>query len=113
MFTLFLPYETFAVSSDSQLHLVYPTLQRYHRDVLGDEMTESGELVRLLTSRSQHVSLSRLESLEVTKGTIVQSDPSAFSTIERLPLPPSDRICLEISQPLLQKYAGSPVFYQL
>ena len=47
--------------------------------VLGEEMTESGGLDRLLSSRSQHVSLSRLESSEVTKGMIVLLDPSAFS----------------------------------
>ena len=50
-------------------------------------MTESGGLVRLLTSRIQHVSWSCLESLEVTNGTIVPFDPSSFSAIERLPLP--------------------------
>ena len=38
-------------------------------------------------SQSQHVSLSRLESSEVTKGTIVPFDPSAFSAIESIPLP--------------------------
>ena len=43
-------------------------------------MTESGGLFRLLTSRSQHISLSRLESLEVTKGTIVSFNPSAISS---------------------------------
>ena len=72
-------------------------------------MTESDGLVVLLTSRSQHVSLSHLESSEVTKGTIVLFNPSAFSAIERLPLPLSARICLEISQHLLQKYASSQV----
>ena len=41
-------------------------------------MTESDGLVRLLTSRSQHGSLSRLESSEVTKSTIVPFNPSAF-----------------------------------
>ena len=60
--------------------------------VLGDEMTKSGGLVRLLMSRSQHISLSRLESLEVTKGTIVPCYLSAFSAIERLPLPLSVRM---------------------
>ena len=55
-------------------------------------MMESGGLVRLLTSRSQHVSLSRLETSEVTKGTIVPFDPSAFSAIEGLPLPLSARM---------------------
>ena len=74
-------------------------------------MTESSLLIRLLTSRSQHVSLSRLELSEVTEGTIVPFYPSAFSTIERLLLPLSARISLEISQHLLQSYASSPVFY--
>ena len=55
-------------------------------------MTESGGIVRLLTSRSQHISLSHLESSEVTKGTIVPLDPSAFSAIEGLPLPLSARM---------------------
>ena len=50
-------------------------------------MTESGGLFRLLTSRSQHVSWARLGSSEVMKGTIVPLDLSAFSAIERLPLP--------------------------
>ena len=81
--------------------------------VLRDEMTESGGLERLLALRSQHVSLSHLELLEVTKDMIVQFDPSAFSPIERLPLPLSARICLEISQHLLQSDASSPVFYWL
>ena len=54
--------------------------------VLGGEMTEPGGLVRRLMSRSQHVSLSRLELLEVTKGTIVPFNPSAFSAKECLPL---------------------------
>ena len=31
IFTLVLPCETFAESSDDQLHLAYPTLLRYHR----------------------------------------------------------------------------------
>ena len=79
--------------------------------VLGDEMTKSGGLVRLLMSRSQHVSLSRIELLEVMKDMIVPFDPSAFFAIERLPLQISARICLEISQHILQKYASSPVFY--
>ena len=35
--------------------------------VFWDEMTKSGGLVRLLTSRSQHLSLSRLESFKVGK----------------------------------------------
>ena len=60
--------------------------------VLGDEMTDSGGLVRLLTSRSQHVSWSRPESSEVTKGAIVLFDPSSVSAIERLPLPLSARM---------------------
>ena len=55
-------------------------------------MTESGGLVRLLPSRSQHVSLSRLESSEVTKGTIVPFNQSAFFAIERLRLPLSARM---------------------
>ena len=55
-------------------------------------MTESGGLVRLLMSRSPHVSWSRLESPEVTKGTIVPFNPSSFSAIERLPLPLSARM---------------------
>ena len=59
-------------------------------------MTESDGLVRLLTLRSLHVSLSRLESWEVTKGTIVPFDPSAFSAIKHIPLPLSARIRLEI-----------------
>ena len=50
-------------------------------------MTETGGFVRLLTSRSQHVSWARLGSSEVTKGMIVPFDPSSFSAIERLPLP--------------------------
>ena len=45
-------------------------------------MTESVILVRHLTSMSQHVSWSRLESSEVTKGMIVPFDPSSFSAIE-------------------------------
>ena len=58
----------------------------------GDKMTKSGGLVRLLTSRSQHVSLLHLELSEVTKGTLVVFNLSAFSAIERLPLPLSARI---------------------
>ena len=50
-------------------------------------MTGSGGVVRLLTSRSQHVSWSPLESSEVSKGTIVPFNSSSFSAIERLPLP--------------------------
>ena len=50
-------------------------------------MTESGGLVRLLTSRIQHVSWARPGSSKVTKGTIVPFDPSSFSAIEHLPLP--------------------------
>ena len=50
-------------------------------------MTESGGLVRLLTSRIQHVSWARPGLSEVTKGTIVPFDPSSFSAIEHLPLP--------------------------
>ena len=45
-----------------------------------------------LTSRSQHVSWSCLESSEVTKGTILPFDPSAFSAIELQPLPLSARM---------------------
>ena len=104
-------------------HLPNPQTTRFTRPVLlfrgiteplvlGDEMTESSGLVRLLTSRNQHVSLSHLESSEVTKGTIVPFDPSAFSAIERLPLPLSARICFEISQLIFQSYASSPVFYR-
>ena len=52
----------------------------------------SGGLVRLLASRSQHVSWAVLGSSEVTKGTIVPLDPSAFSAIEHLPLPLSARM---------------------
>ena len=55
-------------------------------------MTESGGLVRLLTSRRQHVSWARLGSLEVTKGTKVPFDPSAFSATDNLPLPLSARM---------------------
>ena len=36
--------------------------------------------------------MARLESSEVTKGTIVPFDPSSFSAIERLPLPLSARM---------------------
>ena len=81
--------------------------------LLGDEMTKYGGVVRLITSRSQDVSLSRLESSEVTKGTIVPFDPCAFSATERLPLALSTRICLEISQNLLQSYASWSVRQQL
>ena len=55
-------------------------------------MTESSRLVRLLTSRSHHVSWARLGSSEVTKGTIVPFDPSAFSATEHLLLPLSARM---------------------
>jgi hypothetical protein len=88
IFTLVLPCETFAESSD-QLHLACGITEPF---VLGDKMTESGGLVRLLKSRSQHISWSRLELLEVTKGTIVPFDPSSFSAIEGLPLPLSARM---------------------
>ena len=84
IFTLVLPCETFAESSDDQLHLAWGITDPF---VLGDKMTESGGLVRLPALRSHHVSLSRLESSEVTKGTIVPFDPSAFSAIEGLALP--------------------------
>ena len=75
--TLVRPCERFANSSDKQVHSVWGITEPF---VLGDEMTESNGLVRLLTSRSQHVS-------EQTKGMIVPFDPSAFSAIEHLPLP--------------------------
>ena len=88
IFTLVLPCETFAESSD-QLHSAWGITAPF---VLRDEMTESGGLVRFLTSRSQHVSWSRLESSEVTKGTIVPFNPFSFSAIERLPLPLSARM---------------------
>ena len=55
-------------------------------------MVESGGLVRLLTSRSQHISLSRLESSEVAKVTIVPFDLFAFFAIVGLPLPLSARM---------------------
>ena len=55
--------------------------------VLRDKTTKSSGLFKLLTSRSQQLSLSRLELLEVTKGTIVPFNPSAFSAVECLPLP--------------------------
>ena len=55
-------------------------------------MTKSGGLVRLLTSRSQHISWARLELSEVTEGPIVPFDPSSFSAMERLPLPLSARM---------------------
>ena len=75
--------ETFAESS-KQLYSAWGITEPF---VLGDEMTKSGGLVRLLTSRSQHVSWARPGSLKVTKGTIVPFNPSSFSTIERPPLP--------------------------
>ena len=81
--------ETFANSSDEQVHSVWGITEPF---VLGDEMTESGGLVRLLISRSQHVSWARLGSLEVTKSTIVPLDPSAFSATDHLPLPLSARM---------------------
>ena len=59
IFTLVLLCETFAESSD-QLHSAWGITEPF---VLGDKMTKSGGLVRLLTSRSHHVSWSRLESL--------------------------------------------------
>ena len=88
MVTLVMSCETFAESSD-QLHSAWGITEPF---VLGEEMTKSGELVKLLTWRSQHVSWSRLESLEVTKGTILPLDPSSFSAIERIPLPLSARM---------------------
>ena len=89
IFTFVLTCETFANSSDKQVHLVWGITEPF---VLGDEMTESGGLVRLLTSKSQHVSWARLGSSEVTKGTIVPFDPSAFSATEHLSLPLSARM---------------------
>ena len=89
IFTLVLPCETLAESSDDQLHSAWGITEPF---VLGDEMTESGGLVRLLTSRSQHVSWARLGSSEVTKGTIVPFDPSAFSATGHLSLPLSARM---------------------
>ena len=65
IFTLVLPCETFAESSDDQLHSAWGITEPF---VLGDEMTESGGLVRLPTSRSQHVSLSRLEFVGSDEG---------------------------------------------
>ena len=63
-----LPCETFAKSSENQLHLACPSQLRYHRvPGLMSEMTESGGLVRLLASRGQHFSLSCLESCKVGK----------------------------------------------
>ena len=47
-------------------------------------MTQSGGLVRLLTSRSQRVSLLRLELSEVTKGTIVPFDTSDSVSFDTL-----------------------------
>ena len=88
IFTLLLPCETFAESSEL-LHSAWGITEPF---VLGDEMTISGGLVRLLTSRSQHVSWARLGSSEVTKGTIVPFDPSAFSATEHLRLPLSARM---------------------
>ena len=88
IFTLLLPCETFAESSE-QLHSAWGITEPF---VLGDEMTKSGGLVRLLTSRSQHVSWARLGSSKVTKGTIVPFDPPAFSAIEHLCLPFSARM---------------------
>ena len=79
IFTLVLTCETFANSSDKQVHLLWGITEPF---VLGDEMTESGGLVRLLTSRSQHDSWARLRLSEVTKGTIVPFDPSAFSATD-------------------------------
>ena len=81
-----MPCETFAESSDDKLHSATEPF------VLLDEMTESSGLVRLLTSRSRHVALSRLELSEVTKGTIVPFDLSAFFAIEGLPLPHAARM---------------------
>ena len=78
-----LPCETFAESSE-RLHSAWGITEPF---VLGDEMTKSSGLLRLLTSRSQHVSWARLGSSEVTKGTIVPFDPSSFSAIEHLTLP--------------------------
>ena len=94
---------------------------RYHRafGVFGNEMTESGVLFRLLISRSQHVSLSLLESLELTKGAIVPFNPSAFSALELLPLPLSATLWDEslmvsaATQVSLLRKHGSHSFTQL
>ena len=66
-------------------------------------MTESGGLVRLRASRSQHVSWARLGLSEVRKGTIVPFDPSAFSATEHLLLPLSARMLNNITFYCLSK----------
>ena len=114
IFTMVLPCETFAESSDDQLLLAYPTPLRYHRAIcLGKRDDRIRRISQASNVKKPHVSLSCLESSEVTKGTKVPFNPTAFSAIERLSLPHSARICLKISEHLLQSYASLPVFYRL
>ena len=60
--------------------------------VLWDKMTKSGGLVRLLTSRSQRISLSHLESCKIVKLPIFQFKPWQFSWLERPGLPHSAKM---------------------
>ena len=107
IFTLLLPCETFAESSE-QLHSAWGITEPF---VLGDEMTESSGLVRLLKSRSQHGSWARLGLSEVTKGTIVPFDPSAFSATEHLLLPLSARMQNNKTFHFLPKQGFYNIFY--
>ena len=106
IFTLVLPCETFAESSDDLLHLTYLTLLRYHRaHCLGRQ----GDRIRRISQASNVKKPTRF----IVTCWIVGSDEEhnneiwsvVFPAIERLPVPLSARICLEISQHLLQSYA--------
>ena len=64
-----LPCETFAESSNNQLHSAYPTLLRYHRALC---LVRQDDRIRPISQASnvkklEQVSLSRLESCKVGK----------------------------------------------
>ena len=88
IFTLVLPCESFAKSSDNQVLSAYPALLRYHRALcLG---RRDDRILRI----SQDSNVKKPSCFIVTswivgstKGTIVPFNPSAFSAIKRLPLP--------------------------